>query len=434
MITNPRRVEVDFSNHHLTGSGGLCFLSRMARRLDLFRELSGLRSLKRRRRGVPDAERTWSLIASLALGNGALSDLEVLGWDRTACELLGLTERPSPRRVGEHLARFEDTDVAALRAVGRKMAQEVVPGMARHFLDELGYVPLFLDSTQIEVRGGRFEGAARDYQGETGYQLAAAFVGHVQVSGRLRSGNTHPAHGWLEQVERDVEPLLAGVPVWGRMDNAYYRRDVVEHFEDRGWDYSVSVTSEVAKRPILDAAAQVLEDADWEEINEHERAALITHRPTRWRNMQTYVVVRQEVVGGERLLFPRHTVILVSRDDLDLKELVLRHRGKQGQENAFKGPLREMNLHHPRCMGFRANQAYYECALIAQLLVRAVQHRMLPKEARSRSLGYVIRHLMRTVAVLVRTGRRLYLNFARSNWELAWLLHAADSFGETVAS
>jgi len=64
--------------------------------------------------------------------------------------------------------------------------------------------------------------------------------------------------------------------------------------------------------------------------------------------MQTYVVVRQEVVGGERLLFPRHTVILVSRDDLDLKELVLRHRGKQGQENAFKGPLREMNLHHPR--------------------------------------------------------------------------------------
>lgn len=29
----------------------------------------------------------------------------------------------------------------------------------------------------------------------------------------------------------------------------------------------------------------------------------------------------------------------VSRDDLPLPELVKRHRGKQGQENAFKGPL-----------------------------------------------------------------------------------------------
>ena len=56
--------------------------------------------------------------------------------------------------------------------------------------------------------------------------------------------------------------------------------------------------------------------------------------------------------------------------------------------------MREMNLHHPRCSKFLANQAYYECALIAQLLIRAIQHRMLPEEA---PRGYVIRHLMRTV-------------------------------------
>ena len=88
---------------------------------------------------------------------------------------------------------------------------------------------------------------------------------------------------------------------------------------------------------------------------------------------------------------------------------------------------------HPRCAGFLANQAYYECALIAQLLVRAIQHRMLPEEARDRSLGYVIRHLMRTVAVLVKTGGRRILKFARSNWELTWLYYAADRFGDPAA-
>ena len=434
MLANPKDVVIDFSNRQLTGSGGLCFLSHMARHLNLFHDLSCLPSLKSRKTGVSDAERTWSLIASLALGNGALSDLEMLGWDPTSCELLGLTESPSHRRVGEHLGRFKVSDIEALRDVGRGIAREVVPGIARHLVDELGYVPLFLDSTQIEVQGKCFEGVSQDYQGEFGYQLAAAFVGQVQVSGRLRPGSTSPADGWLEQVERDVEPLLHDVPVWGRMDNAYYRKDVVEYFEDQGWDYSISVTSSTYKGPILRAVEEVLEDEDWEEINEHEKAALITYRPSGWRREQTYVVVRRDVINGMKQLVPIYTVILVSRDDLELDEMVLRHRGKQGQENAFKGPLREMNLHHPRCSKFLANQAYYECALIAQLLIRAIQHRMLPEEARCRSLGYVIRHLMRTVAVLVKTGRRWFLKFARSNWELEWIFEASNRFGELDTS
>ncbi|OED45848.1 hypothetical protein ACH42_04520 [Endozoicomonas sp. (ex Bugula neritina AB1)] len=49
------------------------------------------------------------------------------------------------------------------------------------------------------------------------------------------------------------------------------------------------------------------------------------------------------------LLDPRYCVILVNRSDLPLKELVRRHREKQGQENAQKGPLIDLDLHHPPC-------------------------------------------------------------------------------------
>ena len=63
--------------------------------------------------------------------------------------------------------------------------------------------------------------------------------------------------------------------------------------------------------------------------------------------------------GGQFPLTPRHTVTLVSRNDLPLEELVRRHRGKQGQENACKGPLLDMDLHHPPCRSYRANRACY---------------------------------------------------------------------------
>ena len=101
-----------------------------------------------------------------------------------------------------------------MREAGRKVLS------VRHCVDRLGYVPLFVDATQIEVQGKNFEGVAWDYKSDRSYQLGAAFVGEVQVSGRLLAGNADPAGRWLEQLDRDVVPLLRGVPVWGRMDTS----------------------------------------------------------------------------------------------------------------------------------------------------------------------------------------------------------------------
>ena len=79
------------------------------------------------------------------------------------------------------------------------------------------------------------------------------------------------------------------------------------------------------------------------------------------------------------------------------EDLVLRHRGKQGQENAFKGPLVDMDLHHPPCRGYRANQTFYALGWIAQILLRALQFTALPKTgAQARSArGDPARHANR---------------------------------------
>ena len=81
------------------------------------------------------------------------------------------------------------------------------------------------------------------------------------------------------------------------------------------------------------------------------------YRPSCWKRAATYVVIRRVKEGRQPLLYPAYTVILVSTDRLPISEAMCRHRGKQGQENAFKGPLTDLDLHHPSCSSFAANQA-----------------------------------------------------------------------------
>ena len=423
VLPRPPKVEMDFTDAQLTGFGGWSVLGQMAERLDLPRALSGV-SVKQRARGASDAETLWSLIASLAAGNGALSDLDALREDRVGQRLLGLGHVPSGRRLGEYLARIDEAQVGTLLAVAREMAGQVAPAVVEHEAALRGYVPVFIDGTAIEVDGTLFEEARRGYDGTRQYWLHGVFIGSLWVSGRLHPGGGDVAAGWREQLDSDVTPCLPeGTPVWLRADNAYYRGELIAYCRARGWDYSISLTHASKRAPVLDVI-EGLPEHGWSDIGMGEDATLVRYRPAGWEE-QSYVVIRRRRDRGQSLLLPVYTVILVSRDDLPLDELVRRHRGKQGQENAFKGPLIDLDLHHPPCRKFRANQAFYICGQLAQMLLRAVQYQLLPARARRHGLRPLIRYLVRVVARLVRSGRRWRLDFARTNFRLDWLYHAA---------
>ena len=59
---------------------------------------------------------------------------------------------------------------------------------------------------------------------------------------------------------------------------------------------------------------------------------------------------------------------------LPISKMAARHHGKQGQENAFKGPLVDLVLRYLPCGSFAANQAFYLCGLLAQALLRRFQY------------------------------------------------------------
>ena len=116
---------------------------------------------------------------------------------------------------------------------------------------------------------------------------------------------------------------------------------------ERGWDYSISLTNERKQQPMLrQLAACEYTDPDWTALDAvgEEKALWLYYRHRGGQRDEVYVAVRREREEGQRLLVPHSSFSLVSRDDLPLAELVRRNRAKQGQQNAFKGLLRELRI------------------------------------------------------------------------------------------
>jgi hypothetical protein len=367
-----------------------------------------------------------SLIFSLAQGDGSLLDVDRLGADDGRQLLLGLREVPDSRRLGEYLVRFDDAAVERLRAVALALTQEVSIEVSQAEESAKGYVPLFVDGTSIEVDGQYFEGAKSGYNGEIQYWLHNVFVGRLWVSQQLHAGGVGVTKGWKGQLE-EIEPVLAGWKVWFRGDNAYYDGKVVKYCRGKSWDYSISVTSDSYKKPLREEV-RYLSEQDWVWLGDDhtEEAAFIYHQPHGWEELESYIVVRSWWDGAQRRIRPKHIFILVSRTDLPIAEMVKRHRAKQGQENAQKGPLIDLDLHHPPCWRLQANRAFYTAAQIAQVLLCAVQYGLLPEAARSHGIRTIIRDLIRVPGRLVRHSRRWILRFAKSALRLDWLAFAAD--------
>ena len=354
----PETIQIDFTDDQISSFSGSVFISRLARRFGLKRLLSEAVRLKQRHRGATDAEFLQSLIFCLAAGQGHLCDVDRLGADDVRQTLLGLESVPDSRRVSDYLARFDSDSVDALRSVAHELSAKTVAKVADHAQKTLGYVLVFADGTAIEVTGEHFQGARKGYNEEPQLWMHCIFVDKLWTSQRLHKGGVGVAKGVVAQLEETARLLNDQSKIWLRADSAYYQKNVVRFCEAHGWDYSISVTNNVMKGP-LKKAMEGLWSYHWEWINDFEQAAWIVHKPNGWKNWQSYVVVKTWEDIGQPRLFPRHTFILVSDYNLPLAEAVKRHRGKQGQENAQKGPLIDLDLHHPPCRRLDANRAYY---------------------------------------------------------------------------
>ena len=217
-------VEYGFTDSSITDRGGITFPAYLAKASGLVELLASVMNgtLKTRRRGATEAQSILSQVYVLATGKGHLSDLDDAKADRVFRVLTGLGRMPGSRRMGEFLSRFRESDLVRLRELAIRWLGPLTVAVAHRSRAEDGFVPVFIDSSDIEVSGKCFEGAMRGYQKIRRYQMHSVFAGNLMVSVRLNGGRCHATHGWREQLDLDVLPLLSGESdIWVRADNAY---------------------------------------------------------------------------------------------------------------------------------------------------------------------------------------------------------------------
>ena len=166
--------------------------------------------------GASDAETLWSLVASLAAGNGALSDLDALREDDVGRDSALARGAVEPAH-GERMAAGEVPREDAARACRCALAQpRVAPAVVDTRWRSAATCRLFVDGTAIEVDGALFEKARVGYDGTRQYWLNGVFVGSLWASGRLRPGGGDVAGGWRKQQARPLRnwlPECRGAPL-----------------------------------------------------------------------------------------------------------------------------------------------------------------------------------------------------------------------------
>ncbi len=413
-----------------TGLAGLGVVARLARCLGLPEKLAAAVRLQRRRRGGSDGQRLLALLYAACAGGGHLTAGDALGAEEVARRTCGLRAGPASRRLGADLQRMHAAALEGLRQCARLASRRLVPLGAQACGQRWGSVPVCGDGPGLEGEGQLCEHAGRGYHGEKQSWLPAVCVGVAWVSARLHAGGTDVRGDGQEQLDQDVAPWLTGrQPVGLRAASADSCQDLVSSCRRKGWEYSVSVTDPRRKAPILRlAAARGLREDEGEPLDAagKERAIVVAYRPARGPEEPVCVVIRRDWDGEQRLLEPVCTVIPVSRDRLPVAELVRRHRGQQGQENAFQGPLTDLGLQPPPCRSHAANQGFHLGGQIAQLRLRLLPYQALPAAARQPGLRPLIRYCVGSVGRLTRSARRLRLLFGKSNLWVDWLLYAAS--------
>lgn len=235
----PPKPEIDFTDELITSKGGLTFLAQFASQLGLPELLAQNLKLKVRNRGPSDVQYLLSLIYSMALGEGDLCDVDLLKEDLAQRIWAGLKEVPDSRRISEYLCRFDQASLEALSQIAENLSAKLVKGVVEYELSHQGWIPIFVDTTAIEVYGKNFEGAERLYNGEKGFLLHGAFIGNLWVKGRLYPGNVHPSEGYEEVIRAVLKLLPEGTRGYFLMDSAYYKKGVVKLLKEAGQDYSI---------------------------------------------------------------------------------------------------------------------------------------------------------------------------------------------------
>lgn len=407
LLKNMDEYKLSTTKQAITSFAGLPLLLGMARSLGLEEKLNAL-PLKERERGYKPAETILTLMGMLQAGGVALDDVSLLRGDEGLRQLLG--ELPAANTLGEFLRRFSKTTLYRLGQVLLEIAVKIIRAC------KLKAITLDIDAFILESQKSEVE---MNYDGLWGYTPVAVTCAELKMplAGLFRPGNASPMANLAGLLTR-VMAALTGIKLRVRSDSAGYQAKVVRVCKEHGADFTITVRQDPAVmetiRAIPKEAWRRYEGGAWEnrdtEIAETvhafgEAEDLPAHRMLvlRWLKEQF------ELGKGP---YEYHAV-LTSYDNWAAGLVLQFHRTRQdGSENVNKELKGGFGLSKLPCREMMANGAYFQVALLADMVFVATKHLALPESWKTLTIKTVRFRLIRLAGVVARRSRYLWLKLS----------------------
>ena len=407
-----RAFSVSTTDRNLTAHGGAVLIRATAHAVGLGIAIAAHLRLKKRARGLSEAESILAMTEAVALGASCLDDLAIVRADRAQEELRGFAV-PAPQTAGSFLKRFTLGHIRqldkALRAVHLRAFQLL--GIAAG-----DRVTLDFDSTYIRSYSARRQGADPTWTKRYTLHPLLCFVSGLSIClhVKLRRGKVNTANGITGFVDECLKRVPKGAEIRARFDSGFYSKDLFAALERKGVTYlcGAMVT------PRLTSVIRQIPDSCWVPCVDKDEGevAEFGYRIDKDTVFRRYVVKRIRANVGEQLEIEsagyHHWVLVTNDHDTDAATLESEHRHKAQVESGVRELKENFGLDVLRKHGFMANWAWLLTVVTALNLTRWTQllGSLDEDDMRAKRLRY---RYLNVPALLARTGRRLVLRLPR---------------------